>query len=791
MRDNSTPNRDTNSTSSIGKLRSLPIVPLRGIVPLPGIPAPLAVGRPATRAAIEAALKQRSAEQEVFLVMQKRVEVETPSEADLHRIGVIARVLKVVNQDGENLTAIVQSTTRAVLSRVVSTGSYLLADIEVVPEAPAKHDVESDALVRTIKSLVRQIAENSPTTAHDLSALAERIGEPGALADMIAAALPFQRDEKQEVLEAFDVKERLRVVSRLVGRSIEVLELSKKIETQVHGQLEEHKRKAILNEQLRAIRKELGEEDDSEIATLREKLAKADLNPEARTVADRELKRLESMGSSSPERGYIVSYLEWLAALPWTKTSKERADLEEARAVLDREHFGLRKAKERILESLAVRKLRPDGRAPILCFVGPPGVGKTSLAQAVAEATGRELVRISVGGVSDESEIRGHRRTYVGALPGRIISALRKAGTKNPVFVVDEIDKMAASYHGDPAAALLEVLDPEQNKDFTDRYIEVPFDLSRVLFITTANTLETLTRPLLDRMEVIEIPSYTALEKVVIARRHLWRRVAEQSGLDPLRVDIDDDAITAIIEGYTSEAGVRSLERQLGAIARRLALEVATGKDEFVKVTTADLTRFLGPKKIFREALERVQRPGVVMGLAWTPVGGEVLFVEAARTPGDGRLQITGSLGDVMKESAMAALTWLKSQPDVFPRAREFDYHVHVPAGAVPKDGPSAGVAMLSALASILTGRRGRHDLAMTGEITLRGQVLPVGGIREKVLAAARAGAKRVVLPRRNEIDLDEIPAEVRDRLEFILVDSADEVVDAVLMPDEVAASTN
>ncbi len=777
------------NTGSI--LRSLPLVPLRGIVPLPGLPVPLAVGRAATRAAIEAALKNDRGEQDVFLVMQRRIEVETPEESDLHRVGVIARILKVVSQDGgNNLTAVVQATGRAVLARVVPAIDHSLAEVSLVPQVAATNDVEADALARTIKSLVTQISGASPTTTHDLGALAERIEDPGALADIVAAALPFQRDEKQQVLEAFDVKERLRLVSQLVGRSVEVMDLSRKIETEVHGQLEEHKRQAILREQMRAIRKELGEEDDSELVALREKLAKADFDDEARKVADRELKRLESMGPGSPERGWIMNYLEWLAALPWTKTSAERSDLAEAKAILDREHFGLDKAKERILESLAVRKLRPDGRAPILCFVGPPGVGKTSLAQAVAEASGRELVRISVGGVSDESEIRGHRRTYVGALPGRILAALRKCGTKNPVFVVDEIDKMAASFHGDPAAALLEVLDPEQNKTFADRYIEVPFDLSRVLFITTANTLDTLTRPLLDRMEVIEIPGYTAIEKRTIANGHLWRRATEQNGVDPARATIADDAIDAIVEGYTNEAGVRSLERKLGAIARKLALDVANGKDGPVRVEPPDLPRVLGPRKVFHDAVERLQQPGVVMGLAWTPVGGEVLFVEAARTPGNGRLQLTGSLGDVMKESAAAALTWLRSQPDLFPRASEFDYHVHVPQGAVPKDGPSAGVAMLAALSSIISGRRARHDVAMTGEITLRGQVLPVGGIREKVLAAARAGATRVILPRRNEVDLADVPQDVRDRLEFIPVDRADEILEAVLLPHDVATAT-
>ncbi|HZM01017.1 MAG TPA: endopeptidase La, partial [Planctomycetota bacterium] len=519
------------------------------------------------------------------------------------------------------------------------------------------------------------------------------------------------------------------------------------------------------------------------LGQLREKLAKADLNDEARAVAERELRRLESMGPGSPERGWIVTYVDWLASLPWTKLSPEHTDVEAARAVLDREHFGLQKVKERILEALAVRKLRPDGRASILCFVGPPGVGKTSLAQAVAEATGRELVRISVGGVSDESEIRGHRRTYVGALPGRILAALRKAGTRNPVFVMDEIDKMAASYHGDPAAALLEVLDPEQNRTFVDRYIEVPFDLSRVLFITTANTLETLTRPLLDRMEVIELSSYSEQEKLEIAKRHLLARQVDAAGLQPGQVSLPDATLTALIRGWTREAGVRALERQLGSLLRKLALEAARGASGPWTVAPGDLPRYLGSPRLHHEAVERVRRPGVVMGLAWTPVGGEVLFVEAARMPGQARLQLTGSLGDVMKESASAALTWIRSQPEAFAQAAEFDYHIHVPAGATPKDGPSAGVAMLAALASVVTGRRARPDVAMTGELTLRGTILPVGGIREKVLAAARAGVKTVILPRRNDVDLEEVPEDVRRALDFVLVDRADQVIEASLLP--------
>lgn len=755
------------------------MIPLRGMVPMPGLPIPLAVGRPSSKAAVEAALRGSG---ELLLVLQRQPETEDPRIEDLHRVGVVAQLLKSVPDENGSITAIVQGGARALLLSVSKRDEHGMAEVRLVPAATAEPSVELEALVGTIRNLLKQLLKLAPNTTLEFGVLADRLQEPGLLADAVAASLPIGRDEKQEVLETFDLLERLRLVSRLAGHQVEVMELESKIESQVHGQLADHKRRAILREQAQAIRKELGEEDDPELVQLKEKLAKADLSEEARAVADRELRRLESMGSGSPERGWIVTYVDWLASLPWTKLSTEHTDVALARTVLDREHFGLRKVKERILEALAVRKLRPDGRASILCFVGPPGVGKTSLAQAVAEATGRELVRISVGGVSDESEIRGHRRTYVGALPGRIIAALRKAGTRNPVFVMDEIDKMAASYHGDPAAALLEVLDPEQNKTFVDRYLEVPFDLSRVLFITTANTLETLTRPLLDRMEVIELSGYTEQEKRQIARRHLLARQIDAAGLKPEQVVIPDETLSAVIEGWTREAGVRALERQLGAILRKLSLKAASGESGPWTVTPDQLVGFLGPQRMHHEAAERVRRPGVVMGLAWTPVGGEVLFVEAARMPGSAKLQLTGSLGEVMRESASAALTWIRSQADAFPNAGEFDYHIHVPAGATPKDGPSAGVAMLAALASVVTGRRARHDIAMTGEMTLRGAILPVGGIREKVLAAARAGIKTVIIPRRNEVDLDDVPDEVRRTLTVVPVDRAEQVIEAALV---------
>jgi ATP-dependent Lon protease len=741
---------------------------------------PLAIGRTFS---LEAAKRAEAGDGLFLLLMQSRPQDDVPGILDFRGVGVTARLIRSIPGKNGSVTVLVQALDRARVVEVASVEGRFEATVEVVtPEVPVG-DVELDALAVTVRSLVRKLVEVSPSGNAELAAFTDRLEDLSALADVVAAQLDLRREQRQHLIETFDVKDRLREVAGLLGHSLEVLELGQKIEQQVHGQLEEARRQALLREQLKAIRAELGEGEDPDVKRLRQEVAKGLLSPPARQAAERELGRLEGMSAASPERGWIVTYLDWLVALPWTKLAPERADLQEAAAILDREHFGLRKAKERILEALAVRRLNPEGRAPILCFVGPPGTGKTSLAQAIAEATGRELVRISVGGVSDESEIRGHRRTYVGALPGRIIAALRKAGTRNPVFVVDEIDKMAASFHGDPAAALLEVLDPEQNKDFVDRYVEIPFDLSRVLFITTANTLATLPRPLLDRLEVIEVPGYTAHEKVEIARRHLVPRQRRAVGLKEGDVTFGDDVIAAVIDGWTREAGVRRLERALGGILRKLALKAATGEEGPWAVGVDDLPRLLGPRPFFSEAVERMTVPGIAMGLAWTPVGGEILFVEAAATRGSGRLTLTGSLGDVMKESAVAALTWLKGHWEAL-GTLEADVHVHVPAGAVPKDGPSAGVAMLTALASAITGRMVRPDVAMTGEITLRGQVLPVGGIRDKVLAAARAGVQTVILPRRNEVDLEEVPEEVRKGLAFRFVERVDEVLDLTLEPE-------
>ncbi len=759
--------------------RVLPLVPLRGNVPMPGMPMPISVGRPVSVAAVKAA---QSGGNELVLAMQVDPSVDDPGPDHMYSFGVIGRVLRtVVDGTGSNMAVIVQALERARLIEIRRSGDHMSAILETIPCPDPVGSLEAEALVETLRSLMRKLVQLSTTGNPEVAQMVEQVESAGMVADLVAAALDLPQATRQELLETCDVLERLRKVSKLLGHQVEVVELGKKIEEQVHGQLEETKRRILLKEQLKAIRSELGEGDDPELAKLRERVESADLSAEARTTVEAELARLEALGAGSPERSWITNYLDWMLDLPWTKASPVQSDLSVARAILDRDHYGLEKPKERILESLAVQHLRPAGHAPILCFVGPPGTGKTSLAQAIAEATGRELVRISVGGVSDESEIRGHRRTYVGAMPGRIVAGMRRAGTCNPVFVIDEIDKLAASFHGDPAAALLEVLDPEQNRTFVDRYIELPLDLSQILFITTANSLERMPRPLLDRLEVIEIPSATHLEKLQIARRHLLARKLTEIGLTSEQVSFTDDALAGLIQGWTREAGVRELERQITAVLRKLALRVAQGEHGPWRIDAGDLPGLLGPQRYYDEAAERVNQPGIAMGLAWTPTGGHVLFLEAARVPGRGALKLTGQLGDVMKESAEAALSWVRSQTTRFPGAGEWDYHVHVPAGATPKDGPSAGVAMLVALASLVSDRKASSEVAMTGEITLRGQVLPVGGIREKVLGAARAGLSRVILPRRNEPDIEEVPREVRERMVFHFVDRVEEALDLAL----------
>jgi ATP-dependent Lon protease len=635
-----------------------------------------------------------------------------------------------------------------------------------------------------------------PQASQELVSAVQNIASAAALADMVAGLMDIKAPEKQKLLEAVDLERRLDAVLDLLAQRIEVLRLSREIDERTKASMDERQREYLLREQLKSIQKELGEGEEgnaAEIAELRKAIADAQMPEEVEKQATKELKRLERMSDASGEYSMVRSYLDWLIELPWKTPETGAIDIAEARRILGEDHFGLEMVKKRILEFLAVRKLNPDGHGPILCFVGPPGVGKTSLGQSIARALGRKFVRVSLGGVHDEAEIRGHRRTYIGALPGNIIQALRKAGTRGCVMMLDEIDKAGTGIHGDPSAALLEVLDPEQNNTFRDNYLAVPYDLSRVLFITTANVLDTVPGPLRDRMEIVHLPGYTQEEKLEIARRYLVKRQLKDNGLAPEQLEITDAALAAIVRDYTREAGVRSLERQIGAVCRRIAVKIAEGELSKARIDESDLADILGPAKFENEVALRVAMPGVATGLAWTPVGGDILFIEASRNAGSGKLILTGQLGDVMKESAQAALTLVKSRAAslgidaaAFERS---DVHVHVPAGAIPKDGPSAGVAMFVALTSLFTDKKVRTDTAMTGEISLRGLVLPVGGIKEKVLAAMRAGISRVMLPARNRRDLDEVPAEAKQKLEFVFLDDVDGAVRMAIEPSDKAAA--
>ncbi|HEB78787.1 MAG TPA: endopeptidase La, partial [Methylothermaceae bacterium] len=666
---------------------------------------------------------------------------------------------------------------------------FLVAKIERLAEEEA-HTAEVEARMLRLKELIGELLELMPQAPSELVNAVQQITSPAMLADMIAAFIDIAPEEKQKLLETTDVSERLDKLLEHVGHRLEVLRLSKEITERTKKTMEERQREFLLREQLKTIQKELGEEEEGvEVEELRRAIEEAGMPEEVKEHALKELKRLERMHESQAEYGMLRTYLEWLIELPWSKKTEEKLDIEEARRILDEDHHDLEKVKRRILEYLAVRKLNPEGKGPILCFVGPPGVGKTSLGQSIAKATGRKFVRVALGGVHDEAEIRGHRRTYVGAMPGKIIQAIRKAGANNCVMMLDEIDKLGmGAFHGDPAAALLEVLDPEQNINFVDNYLGVPFDLSKVMFICTANVLDTIPRPLLDRMEIIEIPGYTETDKLHIARRYLVKRQLEACGLTPQQCEISDDALITIIRYYTREAGVRNLEREIGAVFRWAAVQIAEGKAEKIRIDAETVQKVLGPPKYESEVAMRTSIPGVATGLAWTPVGGDILFIEATRTPGTGKLILTGHLGDVMKESAQAALTLVKARCErlgIDPKEfSEADIHVHVPAGATPKDGPSAGVAIFVALVSLFTDKPVRPDVAMTGEISLRGLVLPVGGIKEKVLAALQAGIKTVMLPARNKKEWEDIPEEARERLRFVWLENVDQAIIEAIGPD-------
>ncbi|MGA8691625.1 MAG: endopeptidase La [Methyloceanibacter sp.] len=761
--------------------RALIILPTRNAVLFPGVVVPLGLGRPQSIAGAQAAAR---ADKPVGVVLQSDPSVEAPGPEHLHRVGTVAEILRYVTAPDGSHHMVTRGTRRFRIGEFLPGYPFLVARVDEVGEAEV-YTTEIAARMHQLKERAREAISLLPAIPQEIAGAIEQIQSPSALADLIANVSDLTPTEKQDLLETFDVQERLDKLLRYLAQQIEVLRLSKQIGEQTQESLQGRQREHILREQLRQIQKELGEGEggEAEIAELREAIEKAKMPEEAEKQALKELKRLERMPEASAEHSMIRTYLDWLIELPWAKLSEERIDIAEARRILDEDHYGLPKIKQRILEFLAVRKLKPDGKSPILCFVGPPGVGKTSLGQSIARATGRKFARLSLGGLHDEAEIRGHRRTYIGALPGNVIQAIRKVETRNPVLMLDEMDKLGQGFHGDPSAALLEVLDPEQNSTFRDNYLAVPFDLSRVMFVGTANVIDTIPGPLRDRMEIIELPGYTEEEKVEIAKRYLLRRQLEATGLEAGTCEISDDAIRGIIRDYTREAGVRNLEREIGAICHHVAMRVAEGNAERVKVEAKDLHAILGPRRFESEIAMRTSVPGVSTGLAWTPTGGDILFVECARVPGHGKLILTGQLGDVMKESAQAALSLVKARSaslgideSVFEKS---DIHLHVPAGGIPKDGPSAGVAMFIAIVSLLTGRTVKNDTAMTGEISLRGLVLPVGGIKNKVLAAMRAGITTVLLPERNRKDFEDVPEAARSALRFVWLSTVDEAIAA------------
>jgi ATP-dependent Lon protease len=759
----------------------IPILPIRNIVVFPGTVMPLNVGRAKSKALLDEVMP---GEKIVGVVTQKNPDVEDPDYPDLYTVGVAAVILKLFKLPDGNQSIIVHGLTRYRLLGLEQKEPFATGRIEVLEDALTPGPA-LDALLASVRQQANRVIELSPNTPDEAAQVLNSITNPSALADFLAANLQADTAEKQRVLEELDVEKRLRIIASRLATQLDVLELQSKIQSQVKENIDKSQRRYYLQEQLKAIRKELGESEaggaGGEIEGLREKLEAAKLPENVMKEATRELSRLEAIPSASPEYGVIRTYLQILSELPWSIETQDKIDLADARKILDRDHFDLDKVKRRIIEYLAVRKLRPQGGGAILCFVGPPGVGKTSLGKSIAEAMGRNFIRVALGGVRDEADIRGHRRTYIGSMPGRIIAELRKAGTRNPVMMLDEIDKLGADFRGDPSAALLEVLDPAQNHTFTDHYLDVPFDLSKVLFIATANTMDTVPGPLRDRMEVIEIPGYTESDKLNIAKRYLVPRQLESHGLEAKHLKFQDAALKWIIEGYTREAGVRNLERNIGAVCRAVAAEVVGGLTEKVTVDRDYVSKVLGPRRFEPELASRTSVPGVATGLAYTPVGGEILFIEASRFPGRGGITLTGQIGDVMKESATAAFSLIRSRAEKLgidqKLLAESDIHIHVPAGAIPKDGPSAGVAMFTALASLLMNKPVRHDVAMTGEITLRGLVLPIGGLKEKALAAMRAGIKQVIAPRRNEKDMPEIPDEVKQTLKFHFVDNVDQVL--------------
>jgi ATP-dependent Lon protease len=772
---------------------ALIIVPVRNTVLFPGLVLPITLGRQKSVAAAQQAVRDQ---RQVGILLQRDADVADPTAIDMHRMGTVANIVRYITAPDGAHHLVCQGEQRFQIVEYLSGWPFLVARVLRIPE-PAVRTPEIEARFVNLKAQAIEAVQLLPQVPGELLAAIQSIDEPPALTDLAVAYMDVKPEEKQEILETVDIQTRMDKVARMLAHRIEILRLSQEIGRQTKTALDERQREALLREQMAAIQRQLGEGEEgkaAEIAELDAAIVKAGMPKDIEDQARKELRRLQKMPEAAGEYGMVRTYLDWLIELPWTLPEEKPIDIAEARRILDDDHYDLDKIKRRIVEYLAVRKLAPQGKAPILCFVGPPGVGKTSLGQSIARAMDRKFVRVSLGGVHDEAEIRGHRRTYIGALPGNIIQAIRKAGSRNCVMMLDEIDKLGAGIHGDPGAALLEVLDPEQNNTFRDNYLAVPFDLSRIVFITTANMLDTIPGALRDRMEIISLAGYTAEEKLEIAHRYLVRRQMEANGLKAGQVELDDGVLSEIIQKYTREAGVRSLERQIGQVLRHAAVQIAEGQSGPIRITRDDLVAILGAPRFENEVAMRTSVPGVATGLAWTPVGGDILFIEATRIPGSGKLILTGQLGEVMRESAQAALSIVKNRAAALgidaSRFEKSDIHIHVPAGATPKDGPSAGVAMFMALVSLMTDRTIRNDTAMTGEISLRGLVLPVGGIKEKVVAAHGAGLRRVMLPARNRRDFDDIPEVARKQMEFVWLERVEEAVAAALEPAKTAAKT-
>jgi len=768
-----------------GGPRVVPVLPVRHTVLFPLAILPLNVGR---ERSIQLLNDVMAGDRTIVVVCQKDATTEDPKPADLHEVASVGTVLRMIRFPDNRFSVLVQGVARVKIAEYTIVEPYLQARVETLTEREGD-DVETEALVKEVQGQFERVVALIPAVPDETVTAAREQPGPGRLADFIASLLDLPHEDKQRLLETLDVKERLRAINLILARELQVLEVGQQIRATVKENIDQHQREFLLRQQMEAIKKELGEGDDTqrEIAELKERIEKAQMPPEVRKEADRELDRLSRIPPQAAEYTVARTYLEWLCDMPWAVTTEDNLDLTHARAVLDEDHYGLDKIKERILEYLVVRRFKADARTPILCFVGPPGTGKTSLGRSIARALGRKFVRQSLGGVRDEADIRGHRRTYIGALPGNIIRGIRRAGSKNPLFMLDEIDKLGADFRGDPSAALLEVLDPEQNSTFIDHYLDVPFDLSQVLFVTTANYLDPVPAPLLDRMEVIKLAGYTDPEKLAIARQHLLPKAIRENGLEKLDIRFTDEAILKVMREYTSEAGLRNLERELANVLRRTAKKVVEGGAPALEITPAEVRELLGPERFEHEQALALDTPGAALGLAWTPAGGEVLTIEATSMPGSKNLALTGQLGDVMRESAQAALSYVRSHAGELGIDPEFfentDIHVHLPAGAIPKDGPSAGVALCTAIVSLLTGRKARPGIAMTGEITLRGRVLRVGGIKEKVLGADRAGIRTVILPRQNQGDLEEVPVEVRTHMIFAPVDRIEQVLQLALEP--------